>query len=162
MLLELCVPFGAASQVLKKHEDEFFDAVIPKLNLLLLKRKEVISEGLIAEIKAADTRDAKEILFEHLHCNADVAALMEYCKMAIAADGFPRMQKLGEKMLNELALEGLLEQCILSAVCMCVHLQVYRLKLIIMYPVIKRKEDMCIIHTVCLYCRGSLLCFVNN
>ena len=92
--------------------------VDPKLNLLWLKRKEVISEGLISKIETADTRDAKEILFEHLHRNADVAALMEYCKMAMAADGFPRMQKLGEKMLNELALEGLLGQCdILYGVC---------------------------------------------
>ena len=124
MLLELCVPFGAASQVLKKHEDEFFDVVNPNLHLLWLKRKEVISEGLIAEIKAADTRDAKEILFEHLHRNADVAALREYCKMAIAADGFPRMQKLGEKMQNELTLEGLLEQCILRICCVCVHVHV--------------------------------------
>ena len=83
MLLELCDSFDAASQVLKKHEEEFFDVVNPKLNLLWLKRKEVISESLITEIKAADTRDAKEILFEHLHCNADVAALTEYCKMVI-------------------------------------------------------------------------------
>ena len=113
MLLELCVPFGAASQVLKKHEDEFFDVVIPTLNLLWLKRKEVISDGLISKINAADTRDAKEILFEQLHRNADVATLTEYCKMTIAADGYPRMQKLGEIMLNELALEGLLEQCVL-------------------------------------------------
>ena len=120
-LLELCVPFGAASQVLKNHEDEFFDVVNPKLHLLWLKRKEVISEGLISKIETADTRDAKEILFEHLHRNADVAALTEYCKMAIAADGFPKMQKLGEKMLNKLALEGLLEQCgILYGMCVCV------------------------------------------
>ena len=123
-MLELCVPFGAASQILKKHDDEFFDVVNPKLHLLWLKRKEVISEGLIAEIKAADTRDAKEILFEHLHRNADVAALREYCKMAIAADGFPKMRKLGEKVLNELALEGLLGQCgILYGVCVCVRVK---------------------------------------
>ena len=120
-MLELCVPFDAASQVLKKHEDEFFDVVDPKLNLLWLKRKEVISEGLISKIKTANTRDAKEILFEHLHRNADVAALREYCKMAMAADGFPKMQKLGEKMQNELALEGLLEQCCLCRVCVHVH-----------------------------------------
>ena len=98
--------------------------VNPKLNLLWLKRKEVISEGLIADIKAADTRDAKEILFEHLHHNADVAAVREYCKMAMAAEGFPRMQKLGEKMLNELTLEGLLGQCVLCRVCVHVHVWV--------------------------------------
>ena len=114
-------PFCAASQVLKKHEDEFFDVVNPKLNLLWLKRKAVISEGLISKIETADTRDAKEILFDHLHRNADVAALREYCKMAIAADGFPKMQKLGEKMQNELTLEGLLEQCVLCCVYVHVH-----------------------------------------
>ena len=98
--------------------------VNPKRNLLWLKRKEVISEGLISKIETADTRDAKEILFEHLHRNADVAALMEYCKMAMAADSFPRMQKLGGKMLNELALEGLLGQCdILYGVCVCVRVK---------------------------------------
>ena len=98
--------------------------VNPKLNLLWLKRKEVISEGLISKIETADTRDAKEILFEHLHRNADVAALREYCKMAMAADGFPRMQKLGEKIQNELTLEGLLEQCdILYGVCVCVRVK---------------------------------------
>ena len=113
LMLELCVTLCAASQVLKKHEEEFFDVVSPKRNLLWLKRKEVISEGLLAKIEAADSRDAKEILFEHLHHNADVAALREYCKMAIAADSFPKMQKLGEKMQNELTLEGLLVQCIL-------------------------------------------------
>ncbi len=98
--------------------------VIPKLNLLWLKRKGVISEVLIPKIETANTRDAKEILFEHLHRNADVAALREYCKMAIAADGFPRMQKLGEKMQNDLTLEGLLEQCVLYAVCVHVHMWV--------------------------------------
>ena len=98
--------------------------VIPKLNLLWLKRKGVISEVLIPKIETANTRDAKELLFEHLRCNADVAALRQYCKMAIAVDGFPRMQKLGEKMLNELTLEGLLEQCVLYAVYVHVHVSV--------------------------------------
>ena len=120
-MLELCIPFGAASQVLKKHEDEFFDVVNPTLSLPWLKHKEVISEGLISKIETADTRDAQVILFEHLHRNANVAALREYCKMAIAEDDFPRMQNLGEKMLKELALEGLLEQCVLCCVCVHVH-----------------------------------------
>ena len=105
---ELCVLFVAASQILKKHEDEFFNVVNPRLNLLQLKRKEVMPVSLISKIEAADDEGAKELLFEHLHRNADVDALKEYCKMAIAANAFPRMQKLGERMLNELELEGLL------------------------------------------------------
>ena len=67
-------PLCAASQVLKKHEDEFFDVVNPKLNLLWLKRKAVISEGLISKIETADTRDAKEILFE-----LTLEGLLEQC-----------------------------------------------------------------------------------
>ena len=124
-MLELCIPYGAASQVLKKHEEEFFDVVDPKLHVLRLKRKGVISGGLISKIETANTEDAKDILFEHLHRNADVAALREYCKIAKAADGCPKMQKLGEKMQNELALEGLFEQCVLCCVCVvcvvCMH-----------------------------------------
>ena len=32
--------------------------------------------------------------------------------MAVAADGFPSMQQLGEKVLSELPPEGLLEWCV--------------------------------------------------
>ena len=41
--------------------------------------------------------------------------------MAIAADAFPKMQNFGEKMLKELALEGMLGQCgvICLSVCVC-------------------------------------------
>ena len=79
--------------------------------------------SLISKIDAADDEGAKELLFEHLHCNADVDALKEYCKMAIAANAFPRMQKLGERMLNELELEGLLGSC--SIPCMCMNMHVH-------------------------------------
>ena len=110
ILLEQCTSFGAASQVLQKHEDEFINVVDPHLNLPLLVRRGVIPESLSSKIENATPADAKEMLFKHLHSNADVAALREYCKMATAAKGFPKMQKLGEKMLNELALKGLLMQ----------------------------------------------------
>ena len=43
-----------------------------KLNLLRLKRKKVITEGLISKIESADGESAKEILFDHLKCNADM------------------------------------------------------------------------------------------
>ena len=105
----LSLLYDAASQVLEKHEDEFFDVVDAKLNLLRLKRKKVITEALIARIENADSENAKEILYDHLQRNADVGALREYCKVAIAADALPNMQKLGEKMLSELPPEGLLE-----------------------------------------------------
>ena len=110
-LLELCIPLNVESQVLKKYEDEFLNVVDPKLHLHRLKHKKVITEALISKIETADSEDAKYILLEHLLHNADVAALREYCEMAIAADAFPKMQKLGEKMLNELALAGMLGQC---------------------------------------------------
>ena len=106
-VLELCIPLNVESQVLKKYEDEFLNVVDPKLHLPRLKHKKVITEALISKIETADSEDAKDILFEHLLHNADIAALTEYCKMAIAADAFPKMQKLGEKMLKELTVEGI-------------------------------------------------------
>ena len=100
------------SQVLKKHEKTFFDVVNAKLNLLKLKRKKVLTENLITRIESANNEDAKEILFDHLSCNADMAALREYCEMIIVAEAFPKMQKLGEEMLSELPPEGLLQWCV--------------------------------------------------
>ena len=126
-MLELCIPLNVESQVLKKHEDEFFNVVNPKLHLLRLKRKKVITESLISKIETADSEDAKDILFEHLLHNADDASLTEYCRMAIAADAFPKMQKLGEKMLNELALEGLFVRAMWSHMLVCMGVGVYLL-----------------------------------
>ena len=91
-----------------------------KLNLLELKRKNVIPDSLVKEIESADDKKAKELLFEHLHRNADVATLREYCRMAIAADAFPNMQNLGEKMLRGLPLKGLSGRGGVLLVCVCV------------------------------------------
>ena len=110
-MLEVRVSLGAASQVLEKHEEEFFEVVDAKLNLPRLKRKNVITESLVTKIENCNSEDAKEALFEHLKHNANVAALREYCKMAITADAFPNMQELGEKMLSELP----------PGVCVCVR-----------------------------------------
>ena len=51
---------------------------------------------------------------------------LSLCKMAVAADAVPKMQKLGEKMLSELPPEGVLEWglcCVLmhECVCTCMH-----------------------------------------
>ena len=121
-LFEVCVSIGAVLQVLEKHEDEFFEVVDAKLNLLRLKRKKVITESLLTKIESTDSANAKELLYDHLHRNADVAALREYCTMAIAADALPNMQRLGEKMLSELAPESLLEWWP-SCACVCVRLR---------------------------------------
>ena len=121
--LSLSLSLGAASQILEKHEEEFFEVVDATLNLLRLKRKKVITESLVTEIKRADSANARELLYDHLYHNADVRALREYCKMAIAAEGVPKMQKLGEKMLSELPPEGALEWrhcCACACVCVCV------------------------------------------
>ena len=108
-MVEVCVSLGAVSRVLEEHEDEFFEVVDAKLGLLRLKRKKVITESLLTKIESADSANAKELLYDHLHRNADVSALREYCKMVIAADAVPNMRRLGEKMLSELPPEGLLE-----------------------------------------------------
>ena len=109
------------SRVLEDHEDEFFEVVDAKHNLLRLKRKKVITESFLTKIESADSANAKELLYDHLHRNADVAALKEYCTMAIAADALPNMQRLGEKMLSKLPPESLLEWWP-SCACVCVHL----------------------------------------
>ena len=99
-----------------------------KFNLRELKREKVIDEDLFTKIDSAgDKKSAREMLFEHLHCHADVATLSKYCKIIISADAFPKMQALGKTMLRALSPEGLLGllvSCCLSmcmwCVCLCV------------------------------------------
>ena len=68
-----------------------------QLNLLWLKRKEVITEDLKPKIENSNHANSKEILFDHLMRNADVAGLRMYCKMAIDADSLSNMQNLNEE-----------------------------------------------------------------
>ena len=89
-------------EFLKKHETEFFTVVDPRLNLLKLIRKGVITENVKSSIDTSNNKDAQEILYHHLTHYANVDTLREYCEVAIAADGLPRMQALGRKMKEEL------------------------------------------------------------
>ena len=93
----------SASQFLETYEDEFVEVVNAKQSLMKLKHKGVISQVVRASIEATkDDEDATYILLDHLEKNATLDTLREYCKVAIAADGYTRMQELGRKMLNAL------------------------------------------------------------
>ena len=101
----------SASQFLKEYEEDFFHVVNARQSLLMLKHKGVISPDVKTSIDSANDEDTKYILFEHLEKNATVANLREYCKVAIAANGFQGMQALGRKMMEALPLGGWLELC---------------------------------------------------
>ena len=92
----------SASQFFKTYEDEFVEVVHAKQSLLKLKHKGVISADVKTSIEDANEEDATYLLLEHLEKKATVGMLKEYCKVAIAADAFPRMQELGRKMMNTL------------------------------------------------------------
>ena len=96
-MLPAASPFSA-SQFLKTYEDEFVEFVNAKQSLLELKHKGVISPDVKASIEGANE--------EHLEKNATVDTLREYCKVATAADGYPRMQELGRNMMETLPPEG--------------------------------------------------------
>ena len=104
--LPTALPFSA-SQFLKTYEDEFVEVANAKQSLLKLKHKGVISQAVRASIEATkDDEEATYLLLEHLEKNATADTLREYCKVAIAADGYPRMQELGRKMMEALPPEG--------------------------------------------------------
>ena len=56
----------SASEFLKKHETEFFEVVDPRLSLLRLVRKGVITEDVKSNINTSNTKDAREVLYHHL------------------------------------------------------------------------------------------------
>ena len=115
--LHAALPFSAPA-FLKTYENEFFDIINPKHGLRRLKRKGVISADVVRDIDDENDEEAKEILFEHLQNNATLDTLKEYCEVVIAADGFPRMQELGRKMMGSLQKEG---WCRCMYLCMFVY-----------------------------------------
>ena len=96
----------SVSEFLKKHEAEFFEVVNPKLSLLGLVRKGIITEYAESCIDYSNTKDAQEFLYHRLAHHANVDTLKEYCEVAIDAVGFPKMQSLGRKMMEELEKRG--------------------------------------------------------
>ena len=96
----------SVSEFLKKHETEFFTVVDPRQSLLRLKRKGVITADVKSSIDTSNTKDALEILYDHLICHGSVNTLLEYCEMAIDADGLPNMQSFGRRMKEELQQRG--------------------------------------------------------
>ena len=99
-------PVSELLKILKKYETEFFTVVNPRLSLLELIRKSVITEDVKSSIATSNTKDAQEILYHHLTQHANEDTLIKYCEVAIAANGFPNMQTLGRKMKEELQQRG--------------------------------------------------------
>ena len=62
----------------------------------------MVTEDLMTSVERSNIDDGREILFEHLKCHASVQTLREYCEVAIGAKGYPKMQSLGRKMIQEL------------------------------------------------------------
>ena len=112
----------SASKFLKKHETEFFEVIDPRRSLLRLVRKCVITEDVRSDINTSNTDDAREVLYHHLAHHANVETLKEYLTVAIAADGYPKMQSLGRKMMEELEQGGWskLYACVCVCACVCV------------------------------------------
>ena len=104
--LSAASPFSV-SRFLETYEDEFLEVVDPKLSLLKLKHKGVISADVRTAIESANDEDAKYTLLEHLQKNATMNTLRVYCDVAIAANGFPKIQELGRKMMDALPPGGL-------------------------------------------------------
>ena len=110
-MVRLCVGFLSyhaatafpVSELLTKHEPEFFSVVNARFSLRRLKRLGVITQDVMAHIDSTtNEEDAQEILYEHLANHASVDTLMKYCEVIITAGGYPMMQSLGKKMLEEL------------------------------------------------------------
>ena len=102
-LLCNAAPTSLVTELLTKHESEFFSVVKARFSLRRLKRLGAITQDVMSHIDAAtNDEDAQEILYEHLMDHANVDTLMKYCEVIIAADGYPNMQSLGRKMKEEL------------------------------------------------------------
>ena len=111
----------SVSEFLQKHETEFFKVINPRLSLLRLVRKGVITEDVKSSIDTSNTKDAREVLYHHLTHHATVDTLREYCEVAIDAEGYPKMQSLGKKMKEELEQAGWLNCVRVLCVLLYMH-----------------------------------------
>ena len=121
-MVELYAYFDATSpflvhMVLEKYEEDFFKCVNAKLRLRKLIRRGVITDTIKGDIESANDDEAREILFDHLKQNANVDTLKKYLKVAIVAEGYPKMQSLGRKMMEELEQGGWSELCAYLSLC---------------------------------------------
>ena len=98
--------FSLVPEILKEYEDEFFQVVHPKYNLLKLVRNNVITEDIASRISATTDNEGRELLHHHLKHHGSVQTLREFCEVVIPADGYPNMQKLAEKMLHAIPTDG--------------------------------------------------------
>ena len=112
----------STSEFLKKYETQFFEVVDPRLSLLRLVRQGVITEDVRLNIYTSNTKDACEVLYRHLSHHANVDTLKEYLRVATVAGGYPKMQSLGRKMMEELEQGGWSELCayLCGGTCVCV------------------------------------------
>ena len=104
--LSLPAALSSVPAVLKEYEDEFFQVVYPKYNLLKLVRKEVITQDIATRISATNDDEGKEILYHHLKHHGSVHSLGQFCEAAMTAGGYPNMQKLAEKIMQRLSQGG--------------------------------------------------------
>ena len=104
--LPLPAALSSVPEVLKEYEVEFFQVVYPEYNLLRLVRKEVITQDIATRISGTNDDEGKEILYDHLKHHGSVHSLREFCEAAMAADGYPNMQKLAEKIMQRLSQGG--------------------------------------------------------
>ena len=82
------------------------DVVNAKQSLRRLTHEGVIAPDIERQISNANDDDAKYILFQHLEKHATVDTLRAYCDVAIDANGFPKMQALGNKLKEALPPGG--------------------------------------------------------
>ena len=96
----------SVSEFLKKQETEFFEVINLRLSLFRLVHEGVITEDVKSDIETSNTDNACEVLYHHLAHHANVNTIEEYLRVAIVAEGYPKMQALGRKTMEELEQGG--------------------------------------------------------
>ena len=137
--LFLCHPalLFSVPEVLEEYEDEFFQVVHANYNLLKLVRKNVITQDIASSISATNEDEGREILYDHLKQHGSVHTLREFCEVAIAADGYPNMQKLAKRMMQMLPGDGWFTCLCISlyacVVCVCACASVHVCRFVYVY-----------------------------
>ena len=89
--------------ILKKHHGKFIECVDTKSIIDELEDAKIVPSTLVNEMKNVDLRKSASSLYRHMEKQGDIESLKDLCELMINEAGYPRMNKLGEDMKEDLS-----------------------------------------------------------
>ena len=119
-----------SATIIEKYKDRFLSYIDARAIVTRLEIDEVIPDTVSHKIQQSAPSVANEVLFLHLRSHSSLETLHKLCDVMIGMSGYPKMNKLGRLMKDDLTTvscvsessEHTLMYSVFCAVCsLCIH-----------------------------------------